>query len=390
MAEEAQQRFLYLVAGMTGIDDSIDSERLRHIIDFLAEFDITSVKQLDSLASTALWRDGFRHSFKTLVDYIPFLVNDVAQVRISKFVTAFGKAHGARSSGAILLAIISNVVIPSLGSTTIAKGTKNLRPTYSLPDVPKYWHPGIHNNPEFDPIVIMPLSTFVVANALFAAISSLTKPSAWAKPAVGMAAAAKQTFEAWQLLQGKREKITEQHVVDMNDGKKRFCQRWLQKEPEDIREDLQNLLNPRMALKSYLLEFAYESLAKAPRNAAAAMVDPATVATGISLAPSAACGYLGAISTDPTEALAWNIIAGVTAIGIGLTGIGLTNQASWQWVLQRATFNRWSPENADKFGEHVQKYTENLVGHVITSVVSAPGIVLGALVSIWEGGFGPV
>lgn len=61
-------------------------------------------------------------------------------------------------------------------------------------------------------------------------------------------------------------------------------------------------------LDCYFLEFAYGCVAKALRNTAVSIVDPGTVATDISLTPSAVLSYLGQVATDDTDKLSYGLL----------------------------------------------------------------------------------
>jgi hypothetical protein len=220
-------------------------DQVQSTIDLLAKYGIRSMSQLDNLASTAHIQDTCWLFFKNGFEYSPFAVNNAIQVEVSRFVTAFGKAHGTTSPVTILLAIMSNVMIPSVGSMAVAKAAKYQGPTYSLPDTPKYWHPGINNNPDFVPIIMMPLTTFIIADVLFSLISTLgnfPKPSTWAKPTVDIATALKQIYEVWKALQGKRKECPARYAL--NDSKQWFYQLWLEKGEVELHPEIINLLLP--------------------------------------------------------------------------------------------------------------------------------------------------
>lgn len=217
-----------------------------------------------------------------------------------------------------------------------SKGARILRPLYILPNTPEYWHPSINNNPLSAPIVMMLLATFTICT-----LSSLSPMvCAWAKPTVRVAAALKQTYEAWKSLQGEHKKVAAVPAeYTLNNGKQQFCQPWLEKNEVEICMELKNLLNPHIALQGYFYEVFHEVVVKAPHNIATTLVDPGTIVTGITLTPSAVLSHLGSSATDPTMVLVWNTLSGIAAIGIPGTSIGLTNQATWQWILQKATWN---------------------------------------------------
>lgn len=115
-----------------------------------------------------------------------------------------------------------------------------------------------------------------------------------------------------------------------------------------------------MALMNYCFNFPYELCAKVAHNMVTSVLHPGTVAICITLTPSATFGYLGNIATDQTKKLAWQVIAATTGIGIQGTGVGMTNQQTWEWLLEWATLGRWSSDNASKARDAIQTYINQL------------------------------
>ncbi|KAJ7194976.1 hypothetical protein GGX14DRAFT_700815 [Mycena pura] len=326
-------------------------------IDLLANYHITTVHHLDTVASRAYRRDNVHFVLKSLAEYLPFAANDWLQAAgVAGCVAAYGEAHGleARSAGAILLAIVTNVALPALGFTAAARAAQNLSPQFIFPDTPEYRHPDITNNPDFAPIVTLMLPNLLYTDLLFISIKELLPipmQTVWPnlKPAVGVSAAFTQTCEAWKILRGRRHEIPD----SLHDGTTRYRQPWLARSSEGaVRRDLKNLcdLSVHEALFVDLCDLAYETVCMAPRNLAVAVAHPGTAATFFVLAPSAVFSYLANITQDPTDAFAWSGLASISAIGLPGTGVGMTNHRTVQRVLQKMTFNRWSPENADQFG----------------------------------------
>lgn len=94
------------------------------------------------------------------------------------------------------------------------RATKSLPPKYNLPSSPQYEHPGLNNNPRFQPVVTMPLATFIF-NVLYSAISALghlPDKAVWANVTVGIAAAVKQTYDSWKTLHGERRPVTKAYA----------------------------------------------------------------------------------------------------------------------------------------------------------------------------------
>jgi hypothetical protein len=54
-----------------------------------------------------------------------------------------------------------------------------------------------------------------------------------------------------------------------------------------------------------------------------------------------------------------------------------------QWLLEKATLDYWSPKNADKAREFVQKYTKELADLVMAEVVSLASMVASKKAWIW-------
>ena len=278
-----------------------------------AEFDINSMRQLKSITTTADIRDACSFAFTMLAEYSAFAINNFAQNGNSPLVQSYGERHGAKSSGTVVLTVVSNTFIPAVGSTAIARGTRNMGPDHDLPVPPEYGHPGPQDN-DFAPIVTMPLATFIVSDVVGDAVSALIGNPEWApyvKAMGGVAAAFKQIFEAWKLLQAKREKVgTEDGVV--------IYQPWLASDDdEEIRRHLRALLHMRRAVERYSQKFFTDAIVGTSGNVAAALVSPKTASIVIALAPAAVMAVMGSNTQDPTAELAWKVLTAVTPTYIG-------------------------------------------------------------------------
>ena len=189
-----------------------------------------------------------------------------------------------------------------------------------------------------------PFSSFIVSDAIAKAVKAIINDAKWvdyAGAAGGWVAAVKQIWESGKLLYAIWEKIETADGVEIH-------QPWMETTDAEIREYLRNLRSIRRALSGYLLEVFKGSAVQLPGNITAALISPKTYSTFIALTPSAIMTLKGANADDPTMQLAWDILAAITATGVPGTGVGMTNQALWQWALEKGTFDYWNTDVSDK------------------------------------------